>query len=209
MNVEQIMRASMRMIGDTSGAMIQSSDVLTWMNEGQLEVVRRTACLADTNEVEVEAGVVGYDLPGDFLDFIRVTLDGRKLRKTTVQEVDNVDPDRDLPDSESAQPKVFYKLGTQIKLFPKPATDGTLEIEYTRQPTQLIQNADIPEIPVNMHGDILQYCIAKGKEMDEDQAAAGSAMAVFEHRLAQSLDDATDENQESYPAVRLIPGDEG
>lgn len=104
---------------------------------------------------------------------------------------------------------MYYTWGRTIGLYPSPDTSGTgnLDIWYVKLPADLDDDTDVPEIPPSMHTDMIRYALARAKELDEDWEASGRIDADFELRLIQSKDDAQT-NGHTYPAVRLIPGDD-
>ncbi len=209
MRLGEIKQRVKRQFGDESGALIDDDDIIAWANEAQRDIIRKTRCLADSAYISVVAGTDSYDLPSNFLVAASVLLDGRKLTATTREEIDLLDPYRDTPDVIGDTPTRYYIWGQQLYLYPKPIADSTngVRIFYAILPSTLINDDNIPEIPEQMHMDIVRYCLSMAKELNEDIDGAGRIRTEYENRIALSMDEAKGGNEESFPAVRCLPGD--
>lgn len=207
MNLGEIVTRVQRQAGDASGALFTRDDIVSWANEGQLIITRKTECLTKHKQTNIMSGDGSYELPDDFLFMKRVTLDDVRLTETSLDDLDLRDPAIDT--TGNASPSFWYQSDNVLFLFPKPALAGTgnLDIFYVRQPTLLVNDPDIPEIPLWMHKEIVQYCKAQAKELDDDVQGQTQAQALFDSNVSEAQYELHSQPVNSYPAVRSLPGD--
>lgn len=207
MNLGQIVSRVQTQIGDLAGILITREAVVDWANEGQLEIVRRTECITKHKQTNVLSEDASYELPTDFLFMKRVTLDDTKLDETTLDDLDNLS--RGVDSVGSSTPTHFYVSDNVLFLFPKPSTAGTanLDIWYVRQPTELVNDEDIPDIPVWMHKEIVQYCKIQARELDDDPENQTRAQNLFDSSIGEIQYELNSQPLNSYPSVRSLPGD--
>lgn len=208
MNVGDIATRVYRQFGDESGAQIDEDDVIRWVNDAQMDIVRRTEILQKESPViPVVADDDEYDPPADFMFARRITLDGYLLRRTSIEEMDAYEGNREA-DGITGSPDRYYLRGLKIVLYPIPEAAGDLVVLYVRQPVTVTGVGDIPEIPLYMHEDIVRYCLQRAKELNEDFEQAGIIGADYEQRTNKAREESQSSHGDSYPAVRLLPGDD-
>lgn len=206
MNLGDIKRRVLTQMGDSNNALITAAAVVDWANDGQLDIARKTKCLEDSVDIPVVNGTDRYDKPADLMLIGSAELDGYLITATTREDVNSLDPSRSANATEGT-PTVVYPYGDSVYLYPIPTSDGTLRLFYIRTPEPLVADGDVPEIPVQMHEDIVRYALANAKELNEEEDIAQSIRAEYSLRISLSTEEAQNPNDESYPAVRLIYGD--
>jgi hypothetical protein len=87
------------------------------------------------------------------------------------------------------------------------STDLTLY--FTRQPVQVTVVGDTPELPVQYHPRIVEYCIAQAAELDDNLAQYQLKMAQFENGVTKLKDNADWDSQDTYPTISVSPRDYG
>jgi len=209
MNLGEIITAVQRQFGDTAEVQIFESDIIRWANHAAIDIARETGCIQDHRETNSVAADGSYTLPEDFLQMRRVTFDGRTLRPTTLETADNNWPDREVA-NDSGTPQSYYIWSNILYLYPTPSTAGAgnLDVYYIRTPAILIDPEDISEIPPQYHEQIIRYCLSRAKELDEEPQEASLILQEYKSGVAQSRHDSQDRQVDSYPSVRLCPGDE-
>jgi hypothetical protein len=130
-------------------------------------------------------------------------LNGNKLRKTTWQEIDLFDPNKDVA-GPAGVPDYYHREGNQIYLYPIPSASATggLKVYYSRCPAPVAVDADTPEIPLSMHEDLVLRVIAKGHEQVEDFVASQNKLAEYDKAVTLSQEQAQEGTDEVYPSVR-------
>lgn len=208
MNLGDIITRVQRQFGDESGAQITTADITRWTNDAMMDIVRKTECLEGHKETNAILNDGTYTLPPDLMFLKRVTLDSRVLRRTRIQELDQIASDTDVAGSGTSDR--YYLWGSVLTLWPNPSAAGTanLDIFYIKTPIAVVGTNDTPEIPIQMHEDIVRYCLTRAKELDDDQQGAAAIGAEYDSRLAQAMFEQKSQPVDSYPSVRLLSGDD-
>lgn len=207
MNIGDIVRRVQNQLGDEAGVVIERGDILDYVNDAQTDISRRTDILRTTTTIPVVAGTEAYSLPITFISSKRVTWDGVALQSIAPEEIDVLDPNKDVASTTSSgPPSYFWITGNSIHLYPIPnaTAPSSLKVTHSKTPTVLVADTDEPDIPVHMHEDLVRYAIARSREQIEDYQAAVSVMAEYEKRVASSSEQAQNQESDSYPAVRDI-----
>lgn len=207
MNVGDIKRRATNMLGDDAKLVFEDADLLDYINDAQVDLARKTDILRGTSTINVVTGTESYALPIDFIEIQRVTYLGAKLRKTTWQEIDLFDPDKDMPGG-GGVPTHYHREGILIYLYPVPSASatGALKVYYSKTPVVLAGDADLPEIPLSMHEDLVLRVVGKGHEQVEDFQASLSKMTEYEKAITLSQEQAQEGTDESYPHIRDLEG---
>jgi Family of unknown function (DUF6682) len=203
MNVGDIKRRATNILGDDAKIVFEDPDLLDFINDAQVDLCRKTDILRGTATINVVAATEFYALPVDFIEIQRVTLSGNKLRKTTWQEIDLFDPNKDVA-GPAGVPSYYHREGNQIYLYPIPSTSitGGLKVYYSRCPTVLAGDTDVPEVPLSMHEDLVLRVISKGHEQVEDFVASQNKLAEYDKAVSLSQEQAQEGQDEVYPSVR-------
>lgn len=209
MNLGDIRTRVQRQFGDTSGAQILEADIDRWANDAQVDIVRRTEALQEKTQVNTVAGQETYPVPANFLLVKRVTHDGLLLMRTTLDELDALAGNRQEA-AFTGVPKRYFVWDNEIGLYPLPEASGVsnLDIWYIRTPATLAAPADIPEIPVFQHEDIVTFCLIRAKQLNEDFDQAAKYEQEYERRLGNAMYESMWPHADEYPAVRSLPGDD-
>lgn len=209
MTLQDIYDRISRAIGDISASQVDTTDIVRWANDGQMRIVRETECLQGVQQTNVVAGTDNYALPDDFLRYKRVTLDGRNLTFTTLEELDRYDAFRDVANSRST-PGRYYRWNQKTYLFPIPASSGTtnLDVWYIRQPAALTAIGNTPSIPVQYHELLELFCKSRAYEQIRDYENAQLIMQEFNSELALAQEEESTPDASTYPSIRAVVGDE-
>lgn len=209
MNLAEIKTAVKRQFGDESGAQITEADITRWANDAVRDIVRKVELTNQHQETAAVGGDGSYELPSNFMYIARVTYNNRLIREKKMQDLDL--ESNNIDGTSSGEPVSYYIWNSTLYLYPAPASSGTgnLDIWYVSQPTTLADDNAIPEIPAYMHEDIVRYCLARAKELDEDWQAAQMLDSDYEARIMQARYEKSAQPTDSYPSVRILPGDDG
>jgi len=209
MNLGEIKTSVKRQFGDESGAQITESDITRWANDAIRDIVRKVEITNQHRETNVVSGDGGYELPDNYMYIARVTYNNRLIRERKLQDLDLESVGVDAVGN--GEPESYYIWNNTVYLYPAPSSSGSgnLDIWYVSQPAALVSDADVPEIPTYMHEDIVRYCLARAKELDEDYQAATMFDSDYENRIMQARYEKSAQPTDSYPGVRVLPGDDG
>src|SRR6187455_362795 len=185
MKLGDILTRVKRQFGDDVGAQITDEDIVRWCNDACLEIAMANA----TNQgyflgtTPVTSGVKEYELPADLLTLRSIRLENSKLVGTTYEQITEVD---DYSDTTSGKPTHYYVYGGRVNLYPIPSQDySALTIMYVKTPDILsVEMVDIePDVPVQYHPRIVEYCIAQAAELDDNLAHYQQKMGQFQQNI--------------------------
>lgn len=205
MDVPTLIRRVKRSFGDDGDVMLSNpQDYLDWANEAQMRIVRETNCLTATLSQAASTFPVAY--PADFLRLRRVLYGTVALQEINVEDLDAKAFDTTVKDA----PIFFYFLNNTIALYPTPlASDSTsVSLQYTKTPTSLALISDALTVPVHYHDDIVNWCLYRAHERNENWQAADHAMDLFNKALGLRVED-TVQVEDTYTIIRDDPYEVG
>lgn len=189
MLVSDIVTRVQRQFGDESGAQIDANDVMRWINDAQKEIARQRQLLQVTTQVTVTSGTGSYALPTNILHLRSVRYDGTVLRPISLEEAEETVPSYDAGASiiGSGTPSTYWVWGGLIYLYPIPNNStSVLKSYYTRIPVEVTLTSDTPELPVQYHPRIVDYCLAQAYELDANPQQQSFKMGQFQAGVRQT-----------------------
>lgn len=207
MKLSEIITRVQRQFGDDIQAQITREDIIRWVNDACLEIVvnNKTNQSSTTGTTPIVAGKSNYALPDDLYLLRAVRVNGRVLTATTYEQIvqeyggDNSDYTIDGP------PTQYWTHNKEVVVFPRPVEAlGSVDILYVRTPTVLtVADLDAsPDVPVQYHPRIVEYCIAQAAELDDDLSQYQLKMGQFNANLQKLQQNS--ENPEGdgfYPSI--------
>ena len=122
--------------GDLSGAQLSDAAILSWINDGQREIVNSNTLLRATKYANIVAGQQDYSFPNDkVLAVEAVYVDGYPIENISPQAareyIIKLDPDGTL---DSSKPEVWYERAGVITFYPVPNANyaNGLKLEYLK-----------------------------------------------------------------------------
>jgi hypothetical protein len=203
-NVGEIRARVQARFGDTSGAEVTSTDILRWINDGILEIARRTQqpqASAQTNTVIGQAGYSLSTFASDVLRLRKVMLGGTVLSGLSIEEADVLLPDREAANQGNGAPDRFWIWADTLNLFPAPDRVQALKLFYVKRPAAVAVDGDVPGIPTHMHTDLVDYVIAQAMDSTGDADRAERRMGRFEQTTREAASDAEWPIRGGYPHV--------
>lgn len=150
-----------------------------------------------------------YDFPSDLSVFRSMTYKGFRLKQMSFQEFSTyLDGYSSTPGYGSGIPSVFMTWNNKITVSPAPnesVTNG-FTLYYMRHCVQVTTVADTPEVPVQYHKAIVDYCLQQAYELDEDENKYNLKKVDFEQKTMK-LNDRNKVTQEFYPRITVLEGD--
>lgn len=213
MLVSEIQTRVNRAFGDESGAQIDINDILRWVNDAQLEIALKKQLLQVTSTVTVTVNVGTYTLPTNILQLRAVRYDGTALEAISSAQAEELIPSYDVGVSVvgASTPSAYWVWGTpqQIYLYPLPNNStSVLKLYYTRIPVQVTLAGDTPELPVQYHPRIVEYCLAQAYELDANLQSKQFKLGELSAGLAQTDMDVF-QPQQQYPNITVSVDDAG
>ncbi len=205
MMLSEIKTRVKRQFGDESGVQITDDDILRWVNDAQRKIVMNNEGLLEKSAVANSTiNVQEYDLPVDLLLLRAIMYKGPgdslyiKLKGYTFAEFNDY-VDGWSGTTERGIPICYTVHASKIVAFPVPDHTQTaaFKVYYTRK----------PDLPVLYHDSVVNYCLQKAYELDEDFEAstAKSTEVVSDLSLLRGREDW--KVQETYPLITILPED--
>lgn len=197
--------------GDSSGAQLADSSILSWINDGQREIVNSNPILRATKITDVVAGQSDYSFPNDkVLSIEALYISGYPLTNLSPQAareyIQSEDPTKLL---NSERPDVWYERAGIITLFPVPnkTIANGLKLEYITNPVNLSTLSSTLSVPDRYFNELVSYVIAQALEMDENYDASNMKLRQFRDGLDRLSTKDTLSQDSQYTAVMADPAD--
>lgn len=191
MNTRDLIRLFRVTVGDTAKPYLRRDElVLMDLTEAQQEAARRARLFVDSTTsgictIAFTAGAASMALDGRIVQVRRVAWAGRAR---PLQKVHRDDLDRMAPgwESHTGEPS-HYVVGMEtnrLRLYPKPAADGTAQLTVVREPlSELVNDTDDLELAPRYHRALIhwltyRYYGTQDSEQRNDQKAE-AALAAF------------------------------
>lgn len=202
MLVSEIAIRVKRQFGDEAGAQITDADIIRWCNDAQQEIAIANDLLQVSATTTTTAGTQKYTIPSNLLILRSAKWQGVKLQGVSMEEADALTLSTSAS-SPTGVPTTFWQFARQIYLWPIPSSSGTtdLTLYYTRIPNTLTATTDTPELPLQYHPRLVEYCIAQAAELDDNLQQYALKMQQFKANVGDLKDNATWENHDAYPSI--------
>ncbi len=197
--------------GDTSGAQLGDPALLSWINDGQREIVNSNPILRDVKYSDLVANQSDYTFPNDKVLVIEaIYVNGYPLKNLTPQAardfILSADPEKML---KAERPEIWYERAGVISLYPVPNKTFTngLKLEFIKNPTSLVTLSDALTIPDRYFNELVNYVISQALEMDENYDAANYKFRQFRDGLDRLFTKDTQSQDSLYGGVLADPSD--
>lgn len=200
MLVSEIQTAVQRIFGDESQTFLETADIIRWVNDGQLDIVRKTSCLLTEVTANTVANTTSYALPADFLfakqvmlnyvPLIEFDLESNQFQSTSLAA--NALPTNAYMISEG---NIYFPYYQVLAVYP-------YRMWYAKRPVTVTTGADTPEIPVQYHEDLVRFCLSRASEMSGEFDQADRFAGDYNGRILQARADTFMKSSASFPAVR-------
>lgn len=206
-----IATAVKRQFGDEAGIQVTDSDIIRWINQGQLDICRRTRLYKAIKLANVAAGTSDYTIPADVLFVQQILVNNQPVDYRSFEEASAYILENDPNKTITGQPDIWYEWAGTYTFWPTPdlATAGTnnLKLMYIKAPTDLVALTDDLSVPDTYYNQLLQYVMSQAHEMDEDWTAAQVKTAQYENSVNQNMEDNDRTFQGNYQRITILPED--
>lgn len=206
MLVSDITRRVQRIVGDDSFITFSQADMYDWINDGMLDLIRKTKC----NQV-IYTGAANAFAPAvvstSGIEISRVTYDGLPLTFITQEALDGMYLDTTYV---SAPVYFYWDDVSGLKLFPLPTSTDTkaVVVTYNSLPTQVTAVGDTPVVPAHYHTALVSFCKMRFYERVQNYRAMEFASAEYYGALSLQLEESSD-RIDQYPYVGDDPYEVG
>ena len=200
MIVSEISTRVKRLFGDQANVQIDDTDILRWVNDAQHEIALQNQLFQAVASVSTVVNQITYTLPID-----GITLRSIQYNQAKLQALNNNEAEQYIVGTAQANnggtPQQFWIWANTINLYPAPDSVGTLKIFYTRQPATVTLVTDTPELPLQYHNAIVQYCLKQAYELDENWAAVQVKSSEFDTATKLLKDNNDWAERDFYPMI--------
>lgn len=197
--------------GDFSGAQLSDAAILSWINDGQREIVNSNTILRATKYSNIVAGQQDYSFPEDkVLAIEAVYVSGYPVENVSSQSareyILKLDPELVLG---SSKPELWYERAGIITFYPVPNTSVTngLKLEYVKVPTSLDALTGTLSIPDRYFNELTTYVTSQALEADENYDAASYKLRQFRDGLDRLNVKDNVSQIDLYPQIMPDPDD--
>lgn len=173
--------------GDFSGAQLSDAAILSWINDGQREIVNSNTLLRATKYANIVANQQDYTFPNDkVLAIEAVYVDGYPVQNVSPQAareyILKLDPSLLL---DAVRPELWYERAGVITIYPVPRQSITngLKLEYLKYPVSLSTLSGTLGIPDRYFNELVTYVTSQALEADENYDAASYKLRQFRDGL--------------------------
>lgn len=216
MNLADVKKRVRATFGDESSVQVTDENIVTWVNDGQREVVSMNPELLEAIvAANTVAGQQDYVIPADVRKIRSISYKSDisvafiDLTALSLQEFDKNMGAWDGSAYGQRDPLYYCTFANRIKLFPIPNTSivGGLKLYYYRMPTDVTIDADVIDLPLNYHSAIVQYCLQQAYELDEDWNSVGNKGQQFTASVSGQRVQEKDHASASYQRITVLPED--
>lgn len=202
MIVSEIAIRVKRTFGDTANIQIDDTDIIRWVNDAMHDISLNNQLFQTSAVAATIAGTQEYSMPVDILTMRSVRYQGAKLRALSTNEAEQYIVG-EVALAVTGTPINFWIWANKISLYPVPDTSDAngLTLFYTRQPTSVVLVSDQPELPLQYHNAIVQYCLQQAYELDENIPMAQAKSNQYSEGVKVLKDNVDWMERDFYPSI--------
>jgi hypothetical protein len=196
--------------GDKTSSQFTDTDIAQWASDGQLDIVNETEHPQVDLTLNTVAGTYSIPVAGGYLTMREVIYSGQSLLRVTREWLAKSNPYWRVSANQPQAPSQYYWLDeNNVNLYPTPDVSGVpVVLHYTAYPPALVNGTDVLVIPDEQLSTLLQFCLQKAKEWEEDWMAATYFRKGYADRVAGDAHDQWVPGSDSYPMIRESPGED-
>lgn len=216
MNVQDVVTRVRRIFGDEAAVQVTDADVMRWINDGQIEIVKHNdGALQKTSLIDLVANQAQYTLPTDLLILRSLRykfsdmLSFSALKYRNMQQFDEAVDGWDGTAYTTNNPEFFTMFEGKVILFPTPNQSlvSGLKVLYNQKPTDVASLSDNLALPLIYHNTLLKYCMWQASLLDEDHDPALMYKSDFQSDMSLLRLRETTEATATYPTITVLDED--
>lgn len=195
-----------RSFGDESGVQLEEGDLLRWINQGQYEIARQNKILKAKGVSTTMPGQSSYTLSlgKPIMQIESVRCGDRRLVPTEFTTIDaNLE---EYPSTATGEPRLWYRWGDEVVIWPTPAAAEQLSIYFTAAPAaktsydanKLLEITDEYFLP------LIDFCMAKAHEMDDNPQSQEVSIKQYADRMTSMNDEERGGQSLTFQTINLV-----
>lgn len=194
-----------RQFGDESGAQVTDSDIINWINAGQVEINSRNRIIKGTATTPTVIGTRQYTFPTPrILEIERLYYDGKPLEWMNYEEANAYIVKNDPTFILTGTPYLWYEWGPNLTVHPTPDAVGTLSLDYIGYPTDVVDGSSVLALPDNYFNALLEYCLKQAYEQDDDWTGSSIKSDALDKSLGMLAEDGSRYQRATYPVITIV-----
>lgn len=195
-----------RSFGDESGVQLEDGDLTRWINQGQYEIARQNKVLKAKATSSTMPGQSSYVLSvgKPILQIESVRINENRLIPTEFTTVDaNYE---EYPKDAEGDPRIWYRWGDEIVIWPAPKSAQPLNIYFTAAPAAY-PNFDanqMLELPDEYYLPLLDFCMAKAHEMDDNPQSQELSIKQYADRMTSMNDEERGGQSLTFQTITIV-----
>lgn len=192
-----------RTFGDEAGVQLDNEDIKRWANAAQMEIVNNNKAVKAKSTLPTAVGTGDYTFPDVKIQQIEsLHFDNVRLESLPFAEAERIIISSDPQGVQQGTPSFWYEWDGTLSLWPKPDAVKNLTLYYTAYPDDLTgSTAQLLSVPDKFYNAIVDFCLAKAYEMDEDLNASQMAEQRFRAALENQMEDERQGQNMTYPVI--------
>jgi hypothetical protein len=216
MIVSDIIMRVRRIFGDEAAVQVTDDDVMRWINDGQVEIVKKNdGALQKTSLLNIVVNQAQYTMPTDMLILrslrFKATADlsFNTLKYMSIQQFDEAIDGWDGTALSTGTPQFFNVYEGKATLFPIPDASSTsgLKVLYNQQPATVTTTSDALALPLIYHNSLVKYCMWMASLLDEDHEPAIMYREDFQNDINMLQTRETQEATTTYSTITVLADD--
>lgn len=205
-NFGELTLAVKRMFGDESGVQITDVDIARWANDAQTEIVNSNKAIKAKSTISTVIDTATYDFPAVSIQQVEsLHYDNSPIPNVPFAQAETQIIQSDPGNVSSGTPVFWYEWAGQITLWPKPDAVKNLTLYYTAYPEKLTgDTSQLIGVPDKFYTAVVDYCLSKAYELDEDLNLTQAADARFRASLENQAEDERQAAHMTYPVIQEV-----
>jgi hypothetical protein len=163
-------------VRDPDGVFVTPTAVKAWLNDAQLDLASRLRPLTKTTTGTLSTTTLA--LPSDFL--------GLRTLRFGDDDIEVVDDEvfNDAVDAGAVLDHTMARITEgKFEFYPTPAVGTAYELRYYRKPTTLVADADVSELPEELHVKMVYWALFQAMLQVGEEGRADRWLALYEKDL--------------------------
>lgn len=209
MIVSDVVTRVLKQFGDEASVQIEEADIMRWINDAAKEIAVQNDLGEATASQNSVVGQNIYAMPADAYALRSVYYDMQKLKYLERTAYDEYINTSDPNEEASGTPWGYTRFVDDLLLYPMPDSVKLIKIWYFKRPIAVTLTTDPLPFAEEYHIRIVEYCLQKAYETDEDWDAAGQIRSQFDDGMVKLSGKMENQDQTYYPVITTLPEDSG
>ena len=196
-----------RQFGDESGVQITDTDILRWINQAQREIAMIAKVTQAVATTDVVLGTYEYQLPDmNAIEISSIRYNKRPVQTMEFPMAEHYLQENDPEHSSTGSPEWWYRWADVVYFWPTPDQDivAGLEVFYIKSPDAVVDTSAPLGLPDKYYEALIQFCMSKAYELDEDFQASAGAKQAYNDRLGQTFEEDSNAGTMMYPKISIV-----